>query len=113
MERLAGDFQGAAIVNYADVECPHTRIVEHKHFAQQKCQRTVITREYPQVYEPGGEAFYPIGDARNVARLERYRSLASSEAQAWCSAGDLEVINTSTCTRSSPKHCTRPIERFR
>ena len=80
MERLTGDFQGAAIVNYADVECPYTRIVEHKHFAQQKCQRTVITREYPQAYEPGGEAFYPIGDARNVARLERYRSLASSEA---------------------------------
>ncbi len=79
-ERLNGDFQGAATVNYADVERPYTRIVEHKHFALQKCQRTVITREYPQTYEPGGEAFYPIGDARNLARLKRYRVLARSEA---------------------------------
>jgi UDP-galactopyranose mutase len=79
-ERLPGDFQGTAIVNYADLQHPYTRIVEHKHFALQKCAHTVISREYPQAYQPGAEAFYPIGDPQNTARLEQYRKLAASEA---------------------------------
>jgi UDP-galactopyranose mutase len=79
-DRLTGDYQGTAIVNYADTQHPHTRIVEHKHFALQQSASTVITREYPQTYEPGGEAFYPIADERNLALFERYRVLARSAA---------------------------------
>ncbi|MAT69188.1 MAG: UDP-galactopyranose mutase [Planctomycetaceae bacterium] len=73
-----GDFQGAAIVNYGDGAVPYTRIVEHKHFALQKCDRTVLTYEYPQAYERGGEAFYPIRDERNAKLYDRYRKLAAS-----------------------------------
>lgn len=76
-ESLAGDFQGASIVNYGDVQTPFTRIVEHKHFAFQECTATVITREYPQKYEPGCEAFYPLQDEENTLRYEQYRQLAS------------------------------------
>jgi UDP-galactopyranose mutase len=79
-EQLAGDFQGAAIVNYADADRPFTRIVEHKHFALKTSPQTVITREYPQTYSLGGEAFYPVGDDANNALYERYRALASAEA---------------------------------
>jgi UDP-galactopyranose mutase len=78
-EALVGDFQGAAIVNYADVNRPFTRIVEHKHFAMRSSAQTVITREYPARYQLGGEAFYPIGDETNNALYERYRTIAAAE----------------------------------
>jgi UDP-galactopyranose mutase len=75
---LTGDFQGASIVNYAAADVPYTRIVEHKHFALQQCERTVITYEHPQKYERGREPFYPIRDWRNTAVYERYRLLSQS-----------------------------------
>ena len=71
-----GDFQGAAIVNYGDAAVPYTRVVEHKHFALQSCDATVLTYEYPQAYQRGGEAFYPIRDERNAALYDQYRQLA-------------------------------------
>jgi UDP-galactopyranose mutase len=72
-EEMAGDFQGTAVVNYTEASVPWTRIVEHKHFALLDTARTVITREYPQRYEPGGEPFYPVSDARNQALYSMYR----------------------------------------
>lgn len=77
-ERIAGDYQGAAIVNYSSAEIPYTRIVEHKHFTRQRSETTVITREYPQEYNCGREAYYPIRDRRNKAIYERYRELAAT-----------------------------------
>ena len=74
--RLLGDFQGASIVNYGAAEIPYTRVVEHKHFAFQQSERTVVTYEYPQPYVTGREAFYPIRDSTNVQRYLRYRRLA-------------------------------------
>lgn len=71
-----GDFQGTSIVNYADVKVPYTRITEHKHFAMQNSDRTVLSYEYPQAYEQGREAFYPIRDAVNTKRYEQYQKLA-------------------------------------
>ncbi|QDT67649.1 UDP-galactopyranose mutase [Planctomycetes bacterium MalM25] len=77
-ERVAGDHQGAAIVNSADVNVPYTRTVEHKHFAMQTSENSVITREFPQAYKPGGEAFYPIRDEANTALFEQYNQLAKT-----------------------------------
>jgi UDP-galactopyranose mutase len=74
--RTSGDFQGTSVVNYADVAVPYTRIVEHKHFAQQQTPHTVLTYEYPQAYEHGSEAFYPIRDDKNLERYDQYRKLA-------------------------------------
>jgi UDP-galactopyranose mutase len=73
-----GDFQGASIVNYTSLDVPYTRIVEHKHFAMQQSDRTVITYEHPQKYEQGCEPFYPIRDWRNTNVYERYRQLAQN-----------------------------------
>lgn len=71
------DYQGAAVVNYTDAAVPWTRIIEHKHFdhdAQGDC--TLISREYPDEYRPGGIPCYPVLTAANRARFERYRALA-------------------------------------
>jgi UDP-galactopyranose mutase len=43
----------------------------------QQCDKTVVTREYPQKYEPGREAFYPLRDQENLFRYEEYRQLAA------------------------------------
>lgn len=73
------DFQGNAVVNYTDSETPFTRIIEHKHFLEQKTSHTIITREYPVPYNHNTEAYYPVNDSRNTAIMEEYRTLSLSE----------------------------------
>ena len=72
------NYQGVAGMNYTDSDTPYTRIVEHKHFEFGKGNpdRTVITREYSQTWEPGMEAYYPVNDEANAALYEQYRQLA-------------------------------------
>ncbi len=68
-----GDFQGNAVVNYTDYETPFTRIIEHKHFDKtQSSDKTVVTREYPQGFERGGDPYYPINDEKNGALYKNY-----------------------------------------
>ena len=73
------NYQGNAVVNYTEREVPYTRIIEHKHFefGTQPC--TVITREYPAVWERGDEPYYPINDERNSQLYEKYVHLAAAE----------------------------------
>lgn len=75
-ERVEGDHQGAAIVNAAEASVPYTRTVEHQHFAMQSGDVSVITREFPQKYQRGGEAFYPVRDASNSGLYDQYARLA-------------------------------------
>lgn len=70
------DFQGRAVVNYCDTEVPYTRVIEHKHLSGQESPKTVVTREYPQDWAPGREAFYPVNDERNRELYGRYLELA-------------------------------------
>ncbi len=80
VQRRRGDVQGASIVNYCEASVPYTRVIEHKHFAGQSCDHTVVTYEYPQSWSPGSEAYYPIRDERNSALYTRYARLAAVEA---------------------------------
>ena len=73
------DYQGGAIVNYTDKETPFTRIIEHKHFVFGTQENTVITREYPEEWKQGKEAYYPINDERNDALYKKYRELAGED----------------------------------
>ncbi|UXD69317.1 UDP-galactopyranose mutase [Sphingobacterium faecium] len=73
------NFQGNAVVNYTAFDVPYTRIIEHKHFEFGKQTKTVITKEYPDTYEDGKEAYYPINDDRNTALFKKYSALAKSE----------------------------------
>ena len=73
------NYQGNAVVNYTDGATPYTRIIEHKHFEFGTQQKTVISKEYSQEWQPGIEPYYPINDAENGALYERYRLLANQE----------------------------------
>jgi UDP-galactopyranose mutase len=77
------NLQGAAVMNYTDADTPFTRCIEHKHFAfgESNPDKTVITHEYPKQWEPGGEAYYPINDARNSEIYAEYRRLAERETK--------------------------------
>lgn len=84
-ERLEEEnYQGNAVVNYTDREVPYTRIIEHKHFAEEKEKEnpkafTIISREYSEEWKPGSEPYYPVNDAKNNALYEQYRQLAEKE----------------------------------
>lgn len=68
------DFQGNAIINYTSMDVPWTRIVEHKHFDQVRSNKTIITKEFPELYNGSNEPFYPVGDDNNKKILKIYNS---------------------------------------
>ena len=73
------NYQGNAVVNYTEYEVPYTRIIEHKHFEYGTQPKTVITREYPQVWRHGDEPYYPMNDEKNNTLYKKYRELADKE----------------------------------
>ena len=73
------NYQGNAVVNYTEYEVPYTRIIEHKHFEYGTQPKTVITREYPQVWHHGDEPYYPMNDEKNNTLYKKYRELADKE----------------------------------
>jgi UDP-galactopyranose mutase len=79
-ERLEQEnYQGVAVMNFTAAEVPYTRIIEHKHFEFGTQPVTYITREYPQEWQPGQEAYYPVNDQRNQDLYAEYAELASRE----------------------------------
>ncbi|GLW65296.1 UDP-galactopyranose mutase [Actinomadura rubrobrunea] len=78
-----GDFQGTAVMNYADEDVPFTRIHEFRHFHPERTHypsdRTVIMREYSRFAARGDEPYYPINTPEDRSRLLRYRDLAKRE----------------------------------
>lgn len=77
-----GDFQGCAVMNYADEDVPWTRIAEFKHFAPWRTplEKTVIAREYSRFASATDEPYYPINLAEDRARYDGYKALAAAEA---------------------------------
>ncbi len=76
------DFQGAAIVNYADLDAPFTRILEFRHFNPERNYRTdqtIIAREFARFAGRVDEPFYPINSSRDRAIHARYRARAAIE----------------------------------
>ena len=72
------DFQGTTVVNYGDPDVPFTRIHEFKHYHPEwtdafGCDRSVICREFSAAWESGRDAFYPVNNATNQARVAKYR----------------------------------------
>lgn len=69
-----GDFQGNAVINYADVTVPYTRIHEHKHFAPwEKHEKTVYMKEFSKETTEDDVPYYPIGLEKDMIRLEKYK----------------------------------------
>jgi UDP-galactopyranose mutase len=68
-----GDYQGSPTINYPSSNEPHTRDVEFQHFFGGGAPRSIWMRETPQAE---GEPYYPVRDAENVERYNRYAALA-------------------------------------
>lgn len=73
------NYQGNAVINYTDSETPFTRIIEHKHFEGSNSPKTIITHEYPQNWERGMEAYYPVNNDKNNKLFDKYQKLAENE----------------------------------
>jgi len=77
-----GDFQGTAVMNYADEDVPFTRIHEFRHLHPERMyqeESTVIFREYSRFAGPSDEPYYPINTPADRARYDAYRKLADAE----------------------------------
>ena len=77
-----GDFQGAPVMNYADEDAAHTRILEFRHFHPERDyprDKTVVVREYSRFADAGDEPYYPVNTAEDRARLLAYRELVDAE----------------------------------
>jgi UDP-galactopyranose mutase len=78
-----GDFQGTAVMNYADEDVPFTRIHEFRHFHPERGypdDRTVVVREHSRAAGPGDEPYYPVSTPADREMLLRYRKRAAEEA---------------------------------
>lgn len=77
-----GDFQGTAVMNYADADVPWTRILEFRHFNPERDyprDKTVVAREFSRFAQRGDEPYYPIDTAADKATYRRYRARAEAE----------------------------------
>ncbi|MBY6006634.1 UDP-galactopyranose mutase [Salipiger bermudensis] len=75
-----GDYQGCAVMNYADRDTPWTRITEHKHFAPWESHAgSVCYREVSRACAPGDTPYYPIRLVREMKMLDAYEALAQAE----------------------------------
>ncbi len=78
--RAQGDYQGCAVMNYADEAVPHTRISEHKHFSPwEQHEDTVCFVEYSRACGPKDIPYYPIRLVEEKSMLGKYMALASQE----------------------------------
>lgn len=75
------DFQGTFMMSYPEAKYDFTRIIEHKHFEFGKQSHTVITREYPDDWSIGKEAYYPVNDSKNQETYNKYHTLSKVESE--------------------------------
>jgi UDP-galactopyranose mutase len=78
-----GDFQGTAVMNYADEAVPFTRIIEFRHFNPERNYQkdnTVIVREYARFATREDEPYYPVDTAKDKKTYQAYRELAERES---------------------------------
>ena len=69
-------FQQNSVVNYPEIKYPFTRIVEYKHFLNQKSNDTVIVKE---ITKDEGEPYYPIPNKKNLDLYEKYKLFTLDE----------------------------------
>jgi len=69
-------YQPNSVVNYPDTDVPYTRIVEYKHFLNQKSNHTLIVSETTTDI---GEPYYPVPNKKNLDLYNQYKELAIDE----------------------------------
>lgn len=73
------DYQGNAVINFADPEVPYTRIHEPRHLHPERKytdKKTVIFKEY-SLKDSGDEPYYPLLTSSNKNMLQLYQSKAA------------------------------------
>lgn len=70
------NFQGNAVINFAESTIPFTRILEHKHFEFGEQDDTVITYEYSVDFNEDNDPYYPVNDVTNNELYLKYKALA-------------------------------------
>jgi UDP-galactopyranose mutase len=75
------DFQGCAVMNYADLEPAYTRIHEFKHLHPERARtsKTIIAKEFSRIATSEDSPYYPINSVEDRDSLARYRSLSELE----------------------------------
>lgn len=69
-----GDYQGNAVINYADPEVPYTRVHEHKHFTPwEKHEKTIYFTEFSKETTTGDIPYYPKRLAPDMELLTKYQ----------------------------------------
>ncbi len=78
--RSERDYQGTAVMNYADLDVAYTRVHEPRHLhPERECRpaTTVVIREFPEI---GGDApYYPVETEADRELLVRYQALAGQD----------------------------------
>jgi UDP-galactopyranose mutase len=69
-------FQPNSVVNYPSKDVPYTRIVEYKHFLNQKSEHTIIISE---TTNNTGEPYYPVPNTKNQELYKQYKEMAEKE----------------------------------
>lgn len=72
------------VINYTYSETPYTRIIEHKHFNNSSTRGTIVTYEYPDTYEKGKEAYYPVNNPYNNYLYAKYKEFAEQDQIIFC-----------------------------
>ncbi len=62
-------FQENSVINYPGKEVGYTRIIEYKHFGNQKSEKTTVVKEYTTAE---GEPYYPVPNKKNREIYEMY-----------------------------------------
>jgi len=69
-------YQTNSVINYPEKNVPFTRIVEYKHFLNQKSPHTTIVKE---ITKDSGEPYYPVPNKVNISLYKKYKELAELE----------------------------------
>lgn len=78
------DFQGIAVMNYAESNVPYTRIHEFKHLTPDRPtsqSQTMISIEYPKAYTAQDEPFYPVNTPGNQKIYHQYTEASREQRQ--------------------------------
>jgi UDP-galactopyranose mutase len=70
-------YQPNSVVNYSSLEIPFTRIVEYKHFLNQKSKDTIIVKE---TTTNTGEPYYPVLNEKNINLFKKYKEFAEKDS---------------------------------
>lgn len=80
------DYQGCAVMNYADEDVPFTRVHEFRHYRPDREQHhssthTVVMTEVSRAATRDDEPYYPVNSTSDRAALLRYRADVASLEQ--------------------------------